>query len=115
MEFESKSGVRHYVLFEVSIATGGSIWTSIVHYLRRTNFRCVISALQLLGETFVEGKRACFCTRIVYILGMHHETRHARNCDNMTMIVLDHCRSKLLDKQEMCNGVDSKSKAQLIF
>jgi hypothetical protein len=41
-------------------------------------------------QTFMKSNRTRFRATIIYNVGSNYKRRHTRDCDNMTMVLLDH-------------------------
>lgn len=54
-------------------------------------------------------------TRIIYHLRNNREARHACNSDDMAMILLNHSRQKLFDREKVRDDIHVKSSADLLL
>lgn len=70
---------------------------------------------QLLSQAFVEGEGAGFGAGIIDIFHTCNEASQASQCDNVAMVMSDHCWEELLDEKKVGNRIDIKDSANLLF
>lgn len=80
---------------------------------RCTDLVRIVPTFEFLRQALVKSKGASFRASIIYILGVDHETCHAGDSNNVSVISLDHGGAEFLDEQKMSNNVHVKNPTHL--